>query len=245
MTEFYVYKESFELRPTPFITGKHTAVVIEYKIRRRLQHFIMGFYLPCITCTCASWLQFWMDEKDIAGRAGVGTATVLAEIFLLEFSNQGMPKVGYLKAAEVFMVVSFVFIFSALVESAFVYKASSVILKPKIGDSQDEKNKGNTRSALENESSNKVITPAVSPPRLLCLETDHDISSCEEADNQPVESILPNKHVWPKHCFLEEKTPQRARSLGLMIDGGARVLFPLMYATFTVVYFALILCFRE
>ena len=82
-----------------------------------------------------------MDEKDIAGRAGVGTATVLAEIFLLEFSNQGMPKVGYLKAAEVFMVVSFVFIFSALVESAFVYKASSVILKPKIGDSQDENNK--------------------------------------------------------------------------------------------------------
>ena len=75
-----------------------------------------------------------MDGKDIAGRAGVGTATVLAEIFLLEFSNQGMPKVSYLKAAELFMVASFAFISLALVESAVVYKVSSVTLKRNVAD---------------------------------------------------------------------------------------------------------------
>ena len=63
-----------------------------------------------------------MEPRDIAGRASVGLAAVLAEIFLLEFSNQGMPKVSYMKAAELFMVVSFTFIFSALVESAVVFK---------------------------------------------------------------------------------------------------------------------------
>lgn len=64
-------------------------------------------------------------------RAGLGITTVLTEIFLLEFSDQGMPKVSYMKAAELYVIVSFCFIFLALVESAVVYKASSwpVVLK--------------------------------------------------------------------------------------------------------------------
>jgi len=65
-----------------------------------------------------------MDQTAIGDRAGLGIATVLTEIFLLEFSNQGMPKVSYMKAAELFVVVSFGFIFFALVESAIVYKAT-------------------------------------------------------------------------------------------------------------------------
>ena len=77
-----------------------------------------------------------MEPRDIAGRASVGTATVLAEIFLLEFSNQGMPKVSYVKAAELFMVVSFTFIFSALVESAVVFKFCDVFRKRKMEDSE-------------------------------------------------------------------------------------------------------------
>ena len=84
----------------------------------------MGFYLPCIACTTASWLQFWMAQTAVGDRACLGITTVLTEIFLLEFSNQGMPKVSYMKAAELFLVVSFSFIFLALVESAIVYKAT-------------------------------------------------------------------------------------------------------------------------
>ena len=84
----------------------------------------MGFYVPCIACTIASWLQFWMDQTAVGDRACLGITTVLTEIFLLEFSNQGMPKVSYMKAAELFLIVSFGFIFLALLESAMVYKAS-------------------------------------------------------------------------------------------------------------------------
>ena len=104
--------------------GTHTAAIAEFQIRRRLQHFVMGFYLPCTACTIASWLQFWMHQTAVGDRACLGITTVLTEIFLLEFSNKGMPKVSYMKAAELFLIVSFGFIFLALVESAIVYKAS-------------------------------------------------------------------------------------------------------------------------
>ena len=65
-----------------------------------------------------------MDQTAVGDRAGLGITTVLTEIFLLEFSDKGMPKVSYVKAAELFVVVSFGFIFFALVESAIVYKAT-------------------------------------------------------------------------------------------------------------------------
>ena len=65
-----------------------------------------------------------MDQTAVGDRAGLGITTVLTEIFLLEFSSKGMPKVSYMKAAELYVVVSFGFIFLALVESAVVYKAT-------------------------------------------------------------------------------------------------------------------------
>ena len=103
----------------------------------------MGFYLPCIACTIASWLQFWMDQTAVGDRAGLGITTVLTEIFLLEFSDKGMPKVSYMKAAELYVVVSFGFIFFALVESAIVYKASfwSVLKEDKQELEKDEHTK--------------------------------------------------------------------------------------------------------
>lgn len=84
----------------------------------------MEFYFPCTVCTIASWIQFWMDVTAIGDRAGLGITTVLTEIFLLQFSSQGMPKVSYMKAAELYVVVSFAFIFMALLESALAFKAS-------------------------------------------------------------------------------------------------------------------------
>jgi len=65
-----------------------------------------------------------MDVTAIGDRAGLGITTVLTEIFLLQFSSQGMPKVSYMKAAELYVVVSFGFIFMALLESALAFKAS-------------------------------------------------------------------------------------------------------------------------
>lgn len=91
-----------------------------------------------------------MDQMAVGDRACLGITTVLTEIFLLEFSNQGMPKVSYMKAAELFLIVSFSFIFLALVESAIVYKATFWSLLK-------EKKKKRVKLAEEPGKPNKVI----------------------------------------------------------------------------------------
>lgn len=103
-----------------------------------------------------------MEAHDIAGRASVGTATILAEIFLLEFSNQEMPKVSYLKASDVFVVGSFAFISLALMESAIVYKVSSVSLKRRLTNGKGEMNM--VRTLYNRQKFSRLIKPLLFLP---------------------------------------------------------------------------------
>lgn len=245
ITEFYVEKPTLKMEATSFITGTsgtHTAAIAEFIIRRRLPHYIMGFYLPCIACTTASWLQFWMDQTAVGDRACLGITTVLTEIFLLEFSNQGMPKVSYMKAAELFLIVSFSFIFLALVESAIVYKATFWSLLK-------ERKKKRVKKTGEPGETNKNHTP-----QTLCDGNSPDTSSTRSGIPEHDASIYEQTVIKSTEYILREVAGSKgtgppvnlstsavgfiACNWGLMIDRGARLLFPLTYAAFIVTYFS-------
>ena len=110
----------------------------------------------------------------VGDRACLGITTVLTEIFLLEFSNQGMPKVSYMKAAELFLIVSFSFIFLALVESAIVYKATFWSLLK-------EKKKKRVKLAEEPGEPNKVIYTYRLIRELIERETNNKINASTAA----------------------------------------------------------------
>ncbi|KAM7427597.1 hypothetical protein ABFA07_021284 [Porites harrisoni] len=242
MTEFYVVKEILRLEATSFITGTHTAAIAEFQIRRRLQYYIMEFYFPCTVCTIASWIQFWMDVTAIGDRAGLGITTVLTEIFLLQFSSQGMPKVSYMKAAELYVVVSFAFIFMALLESALAFKASYWSFKRnEQGKEREEKgDKGHSDGSIlgsKEHSNGTQFHPTVpKSPRL--QNTDSLI--CHQRVNTSSELILQELSETESSQSMEDRSSMASSAttnLGLQIDIGARVIFPLTYAGFVIGYF--------
>ena len=63
-----------------------------------------------------------MDQDDIGDRGALGITSLLTEVFLLQYSNDSMPRVSYVKAADLFLIVSFAFTFMALLESLAVFK---------------------------------------------------------------------------------------------------------------------------
>ena len=65
-----------------------------------------------------------MDSRNIGDRGAVGITSLLTQLFLIGSINEQMPHVSYMKAADLFLIVSFVFSFMALVESLIVYKAA-------------------------------------------------------------------------------------------------------------------------
>ena len=63
-----------------------------------------------------------MEHDDIGDRGALGITSLLTEVFLLQYSNDSMPRVSYVKAADLFLIVSFAFTFMALLESVAVFK---------------------------------------------------------------------------------------------------------------------------
>ncbi|XP_066015169.1 gamma-aminobutyric acid receptor subunit rho-2 isoform X1 [Pocillopora verrucosa] len=248
MTEFYVEKQILRLESTSFITGTHTAAVVEFKIKRRLQHFIVGFYVPCIACTVASWIQFWMDEMAVGDRASLGITSVLTEIFLLEFSNQGMPKVSYMKVAELYLIVSFVFIFLALIESAVVYKVSQWSLLKKNSGKMTEKQAIRDKSHTSQTPTGKEFYKETETPKPETLTScrspmmlRYSTLNFEQTVNKSSEHILSEEERYegtdsPKISTTSAGTEAK-ESWGHAIDRGARALFPLSYLIFSVMYF--------
>lgn len=103
------------------ISGWFDYLDVSFFVRRRIGHYVIRIFFPCILCTVVSWLPFWMDRGEIGDRGALGITTLLTEVFLLQYTNDSMPRVSYVKAADLFLIVSFAFTFMALLESVIVY----------------------------------------------------------------------------------------------------------------------------
>ena len=105
-----------------FISGWFDYLDVSFIVQRRIGHYVIRIFFPCILCTVVSWLPFWMEHDDIGDRGALGITSLLTEVFLLQYSNDSMPRVSYVKAADLFLIVSFAFTFMALLESVAVFK---------------------------------------------------------------------------------------------------------------------------
>lgn len=65
-------------------------------------------------------MSFWIDYRSIPARTALGITTVLAMTTLLFGIQSSLPSVPYIKAVDLFMIVSFANVFAALVEYAIV-----------------------------------------------------------------------------------------------------------------------------
>ena len=60
-------------------------------------------------------------HQDMNTRMAVGLTTILTIVFLLGSANASLPRVSYGKAIDWYVMVSFAFIFAALVECMLVF----------------------------------------------------------------------------------------------------------------------------
>ncbi|KXJ12040.1 gamma-aminobutyric acid receptor subunit alpha-6 [Exaiptasia diaphana] len=101
--------------------GNFSLITVYFTFQRRLGYFLIQMYAPDIFIVMLSWIVFWMDRRDIGNRMALGITTILTIMFLMGSINESMPKVSYPKALDWYLIVSFVFIFCALVECMIAY----------------------------------------------------------------------------------------------------------------------------
>ena len=97
-----------------------TVFVISTKPSKRSCNKLFQIYLPCYLIVVLAWVSFWVDREQTAARIAMGITTVLTMATLIGSARTSLPKVSYIKSLELFLIMCFLFVFSAILEYAFV-----------------------------------------------------------------------------------------------------------------------------
>lgn len=254
MAEFFVMNQTLASDKVKYMIGWFDYLDVNFHVRRRIGHYVIRIFFPCILCTVVSWLPFWMDRGEIGDRGALGITTLLTEVFLLQYTNDSMPRVSYVKAADLFLIVSFAFTFMALLESVIVYNykkrffiAESTQSKSLTGGRKFFRKRAfkvdEVRKADTVHINGSYINPAVhaeqedlASPLPELQETKAPWKEPEdEKQNCPKCSVLSKSKIYSYYTCV--KSYFTKNDLSFFIEMSSRILFPLMYVGFIAFFF--------
>ena len=120
--------------------GNYSSLSFTVTLKRQMGYYLLDYFLPSMMIVAISWVSFWLQADQTAPRIMLGTTTMLTFITLASAQGKTLPKVSYIKASEIWFMVSLNnkissfgqfydlemfqgctgFIFGSLVEFAFV-----------------------------------------------------------------------------------------------------------------------------
>lgn len=114
-----------------FSQGSFDSLKATFTLKRRTTYFIFQHFIPSAFLVFLSWLSFWVDRHAVPARISLVITCILSTMFLFESINSSLPRISYLKAVDYYLITSFVFIVSCMVEYVCVLnfpdKASTLL----------------------------------------------------------------------------------------------------------------------
>jgi gamma-aminobutyric acid receptor subunit beta len=122
-------------------TGAYQRLSLSFRLQRNIGYFIFQTYLPSILIVMLSWVSFWINHEATSARVALGTLIIIIPLFLIIITmkcfcqgittvltmttistgvRSSLPRISYVKAIDVYLVMCFVFVFAALLEYAAV-----------------------------------------------------------------------------------------------------------------------------
>ena len=107
-------------RKEQLATGIYQRLSLLFALKRNIGYFIFQTYLPSILIVMLSWVSFWINHEATSARVTLGITTVLTMTTISTGVRSSLPRISYVKAIDIFLVMCFVFVFAALLEYALV-----------------------------------------------------------------------------------------------------------------------------
>ncbi|XP_073161170.1 gamma-aminobutyric acid receptor subunit rho-3 isoform X3 [Lepidochelys kempii] len=101
-------------------TGWYNRLFINFALRRHIFFFVLQSYFPAMLMVMLSWVSFWIDRRAVPARVSLGITTVLTMSTIITGVSASMPQVSYIKAVDVYLWISFLFVFLSVIEYAAV-----------------------------------------------------------------------------------------------------------------------------
>ncbi|UYV74357.1 hypothetical protein LAZ67_11003206 [Cordylochernes scorpioides] len=100
--------------------GNFTCIEVIFTLKRRLGYYLFHTYIPTCLIVIMSWISFWIRPEAVPARVTLCVTSLLTLSTQHAQSQKSLPPVSYIKAIDIFMSSCTVFVFSSLMEYAFV-----------------------------------------------------------------------------------------------------------------------------
>ncbi|XP_022238851.1 glutamate-gated chloride channel-like [Limulus polyphemus] len=224
LPRFTLEKYNTEYCTSKTNTGEYSCIRVDLIFKREFSYYLIQIYIPCCMLVIVSWVSFWLDQNAIPARVSLGVTTLLTMATQTSGINASLPPVSYTKAIDVWTGVCLTFVFGALLEFALVNYASRTHMHKQAAKQQrkwDIEHSSLDTDHIEDGTNTFAMKPLVHHRGDIHSDKIHQ---CEI-------HIKPQKSINPCKAWLN-KFPSRSKRIDVM----SRILFPLMFALFNLVY---------
>uniref|UniRef100_A0A667YVL9 Gamma-aminobutyric acid type A receptor subunit alpha4 n=1 Tax=Myripristis murdjan TaxID=586833 RepID=A0A667YVL9_9TELE len=114
-------QHSVEVPPeSSSLVREYVVMTVYFHLKRKMGLLHDSDIYPCIMTVILSQVSFWINKESVPARTVLGITTVLTMTTLSISARHSLPKVSYATAMDWFIAVCFAFVFSALIEFAAV-----------------------------------------------------------------------------------------------------------------------------
>ncbi|XP_021340082.1 gamma-aminobutyric acid receptor alpha-like [Mizuhopecten yessoensis] len=206
--------------------GEFSILAVDFHLERHLGFFILQTYLPCTLIVCLSWVSFWINRDAAPARVLLGMTTILSTAAIGMLQRDGLPRVPYATALDVYLYVCLVYNLAAMIQYAAVNSFTKIVAATK---PHQERNEEETQDML------------TTPHRLIL--PDH------QGNGRVTTSILGYKSNTQYHCLVNfwrcivgsyraQKTGRSDQNSVSKIDLTSRLLFPGSFGLFHIFYWS-------
>ncbi|KAG8579099.1 hypothetical protein GDO81_010715 [Engystomops pustulosus] len=222
-------------------TGEYIVMTVHFHLQRKMGYFLIQTYIPCIMTVILSQVSFWINKESVPARTVFGITTVLTMTTLGISARHSFPKVSYATAMDWFIAVCFAFVFSALIEFAAVNYFTNRQMQQAM-----------MKAAKESALAAVAVTAAAEGETVTHSDSNCNlkkrINSTVSQGNASLEDNLASYST--SYYPQMDAPPADFSQLGISsshfsgtskIDQYARILFPLSFAGFNLVYWVVYL----
>ncbi|XP_010869387.1 gamma-aminobutyric acid receptor subunit alpha-6 isoform X2 [Esox lucius] len=208
-------------------TGEYVIMTVHFHLQRKMGFFLIQTYIPCIMTVILAQVSFWINKESVPARTVFGITTVLTMTTLSISARHSLPKVSYATAMDWFIAVCFAFVFSALIEFAAVNYFSTLQANRELRKAAASKAAQEAAEAGRSDGESSSACSSMLKKRM--NSTPHFEMPAAVFPNPPVNA----------QAFLQQGSAMPSNNLltgTSIIDKYSRILFPLSFGAFNLVY---------
>lgn len=222
---FLTYNPVVRQFKIPTMPNEQTILVVQYLLHRKVGLYMGQIFIPSMLIVIVSWITFYINPGAVPARASVGITCVLTMMTLTTSCIGSLPTNLMYTPVDLYLGGCLLFVFGALFEFAFVNFCETT---NKRRQEQEELEKVQLMEAQNNQQGPEEVQP-----------NGGDLETGFIAQNGKVP-------IYERNGFKNSMVTVKKRSDcwfavadPFLIDYCSRVIYPLMFLVFNVLYWSL------